>query len=159
MEQKTFANLVKIIIIGTGIFGLFICFYVFPACGQIFTNMYPEFSHAYWPWLIFLWICSIPCFCVLVFGWKIAVNIGKDKSFSFENANLLKWVAWMAAGDSAVFFLGNIIMLICNMNHPGILFASMIVVFAGIAITVAAACLSHLVRKAAVLQEQSDLTI
>jgi hypothetical protein len=33
------------------------------------------------------------------------------------------------------------------------------VVFAGVAITVAAAALSHLVRKAAALQEESDLTI
>ena len=45
------------------------------------------------------------------------------------------------------------------MNHPGILFISMVVVFAGIAIAVAAACLSHLIRKAAALQDQSDLTI
>ena len=159
MEQKTFANLVKIVIIGAAIFGLFICCYALPACGQGFEINYPELSYVVWPWLIFLWICSIPCFCVLVFGWQIATNIGKDKSFSFANANLLKWVAWMAAGDSAVFFLGNCILLLCNMNHPAILFISMIVVFAGIALTVTAACLSHLVRKAAVLQEQSDLTI
>ena len=65
----------------------------------------------------------------------------------------------MAAGDSAFFFVGNVILLFCNINHPGIILISMIVVFAGIAITIAAACLSHLVRKAATLQEQSDLTI
>ena len=159
MEQKTFANLLKLVIIGTGIFGIFICVYVLPACGDIFRKMYPEFSYAYWPWLIFLWIAAIPCFCALVFGWQIAGNIAKDKSFSMANANLMKWVTWMAAGDSAFFFLGNVILLFCNMNHPGILFISMVVVFAGIAIAVAAACLSHLIRKAAVLQDQSDLTI
>ena len=159
MEQKTFAKLLKIIIVGTGIFGAFISFYVFPACGDIFKNMYPEFAGAYWPWLIFLWIASIPCYCVLVFGWMIASNIGKDKSFSMANAKWMKWVAWMAAVDSAYFFLGNIILLFFNMNHPGILLISMIVVFAGIAITIAAACLSHLIRKAAVLQDENDLTI
>ena len=35
----------------------------------------------------------------------------------------------------------------------------LIVVFVGVAISVAAAALSHLVMKAAMLQEQSDLTI
>ncbi|MBP5281554.1 MAG: DUF2975 domain-containing protein [Lachnospiraceae bacterium] len=159
MEQKTFAALMKFIIIGAGIFGAFICFYVFPACADIFKNMYPEFSGAYWPWLVFLWISAIPCFCVLFFGWKISTNIGNDKSFSMANAKWMKLVAWMAAGDSAFFFVGNVILLFCNMNHPGILLMSMVVVFAGIAIAVAAACLSHLIRKAAVLQDENDLTI
>ena len=36
---------------------------------------------------------------------------------------------------------------------------SLLICFAGVAVTVAAICLSHLVQKAAGLQEQSDLTI
>ena len=36
---------------------------------------------------------------------------------------------------------------------------SLIVVFVGVAISVAAAALSHLVMKAALLQEQQELTI
>lgn len=39
------------------------------------------------------------------------------------------------------------------------LLASLIVTFLGVAVTVAAAVLSHLVQKAAKLQEDSDLTI
>ena len=46
-----------------------------------------------------------------------------------------------------------------EMNHPGIVLISLIVVFFGSAVAVAAAVLSHLVLKAALLQEQSDLTI
>ena len=45
------------------------------------------------------------------------------------------------------------------MNHPGIILYSLIVVFAGVAISVAAATLSHLVLKAAKLQEENDLTV
>ena len=45
------------------------------------------------------------------------------------------------------------------MSHPGVLLLSLLIVFAGIAVTVASAALSHLVYKAASLQEQSDLTI
>lgn len=159
MEQKTFSNLLKLVIIGVFIFGSFICFYVVPALGQSLLNMYPEFAYAYWPWLIFLWIAAIPCYTALVFAWLISGNIGKDKSFSMENAGYLKWIAWLAAGDSAYFFLGNIVLMFLNMNHPGILLVSMVVVFVGMAITVATACLSHMTRKAAALQEQSDLTI
>lgn len=45
------------------------------------------------------------------------------------------------------------------MSHPGVALFSLLVVFAGVAVAVASAVLSHLVQKAAVLQEQSDFTI
>ena len=45
------------------------------------------------------------------------------------------------------------------MSHPGVALASLLGVFAGVAVAIAAAALSHLVRKAAELQEQSDYTI
>jgi len=49
--------------------------------------------------------------------------------------------------------------MLLNMNHPGILLLSLLICFVGVAVTVAAACLSHLVRKAAKLQDESDLTV
>ena len=94
-----------------------------------------------------------------LFGWMIAGNIGRDRSFCMDNAKYLKWISWLAAGDAIYFFAGNVVMLFANMNHPGVIIISLFVIFAGVAIAVAAAALSHLVKKAAVLQEESDLTI
>ena len=159
MEQKTLSKWLKFVIIGVGVCALFIFFYVVPSYGLTAKDMVPDYAIAFWPWLIFLWICAIPCFAALFLCWKIAANIGRDKSFSTENANLLLWIARLGAGDSAFFFIGNIVLLFCNMSHPGIVLIAMVVVFAGVTITVAAACLSHMVKKAAKLQEQSDLTI
>lgn len=159
MEQKGLATWLKIILVGVGICGLVIYFVVFPSYGESLVYDYPEFSNRFWPWLIFLWISGIPCYAVLVFGWKIAANIGRDQSFSNANAKYLKWIAWLAAGDGIFFFVGNIVLLLTNMSHPGIALFSLLVVFAGVAVAVASAVLSHLVQKAAVLQEQSDLTI
>jgi hypothetical protein len=45
------------------------------------------------------------------------------------------------------------------MNHPAFVLMSLIVLVVGIAISAVSAALSHLVRKGADLQEQSDLTI
>ena len=86
-------------------------------------------------------------------------RIGRDRSFTEENARSLKWVAWLAAGDACFFFAGNVLLLLLNMSHAGVFLLSLLVVFTGAAIAVAAAALSHLVGKAAALQEQSDLTI
>ena len=159
MKQKALSNWLKVIVIGTGVCGLAVYLYFLPEWGKSIADHYPEFSGAYWPWLIFLWATAIPCYAALVFGWKIADHIGKDRSFSVENAELLKWISWLAAADTAFFFAGNVVLLLMNMNHPGIVLLSMVIVFAGIAVTVAAAALSHLVRKAAGLQEENDLTI
>lgn len=160
MRQKALSNWLKFIIVGVGICGLVVYLMVVPMLGQ--TVAVAEdgvFDHLYWPWLVLIWVTALPCYAALAFGWIIAVNIGKDRSFSVENARLLKWISGLAAGDAAFFFLGNILYLFLGWSHPGVTLMCLIVVFVGVAISVAAAALSHLVMKAAMLQEQSDLTI
>ena len=159
MEQKTLSKWLRIIIIGAGIVGLIVYFAIIPAYATETRTLYPEFSDRYWPWLVFIWITAAPCYAALVFGWKIALNIGKDRSFSKENARYLKIIAVLAAVDSIYFFIGNVVLLFANMSHPGVTLFSLLIVFVGAAISVASAVVSHLVQKAAVLQEQSDLTI
>lgn len=159
MRQKALSNWLKFILIGIGLCGLVMYFLIVPVFGSELVGKYPEFSNCYYPWVIFLWLTAVPCYGVLVFGWKIASNIGIDNSFSSENANALKWISLLAAIDTVFFFAVNVVYLLLGMNHPSIVMCSMIVVFAGVAVTVAAAVLSHLVLKAADLQEQSDLTI
>ena len=159
MEQKALAKWLKLILIGVGICGLIIYAIVFPSCGQALIEEYPEFKGRFWPWMVFIWASGVPCYAVLALGWRIASKIGEDRSFSEENANSLKWISWYAAGDAVFFFAGNILLLFLDMSHPGAVLLSFLVVFAGVAVAVAAAALSHLVQKAAVLQEQSDLTI
>ena len=159
MEQLTLSKWLKGIIIGIGICGLVILFLVIPSYGQSLAVENPEYAYCYWPWMIFLCVAGIPCYVVLVFAWKVASNIGKDRSFSHENARLFQWISYVAAIDSVYFFAGNIVLLLLNMSHPGVTLLSFIIVFVGVAVTVASAALSHLVKKAAALQEQSDWTI
>ena len=159
MNQKKFSNWLKCILAVVGLCGLILYCAVMPIYGNHLRTLYPEFANRFLPWLVFLWISGVPCFITLVFAWKIVVNIGNDWSFSYENARLLQWISRLAAGDAIFFFVGNILLLLLNMSHPSVVLASLAVVFVGIAIAVGSAALSYLVRKAAVLQEQSDLTI
>ena len=101
----------------------------------------------------------MPCYITLFFGWSIAAEIGRDNSFSIKNAVSLRNIALLAAGDALFFFAGNVLYLFLNMNHPAIFLVSCFVVFLGVAVAAAAACLSHLVYKAAKLREENDLTI
>lgn len=159
MEQSTLSKCLKTIIAGVWLCGLALYFVILPIFGMDMVLSYPEFENRFWPWLIFIWCTGLPCAAALVFAWRISTNIGADRSFSRENAKLLKWISTLAICDAAYFFLGNIVLLCLNMSHPGVAIVLLLVVFAAIAVAMAAAVLSHLVMKAALLQEQSDLTI
>lgn len=159
MEQKALSRALKAAVIFVGLVLLFVYAFVLPAYGANIASLYPEFSGRYLPWLIFLCVTAVPCFTALALCWKIAASIGRDQSFTEQNAARLRIISLLAAGDSAYFFLGNIVLAALGMSHPGVLLFSLAFVLAGLAVTVAAAALSHLVKKAAALQEQSDLTI
>ncbi|MGN0335514.1 MAG: DUF2975 domain-containing protein [Lachnospiraceae bacterium] len=159
MEQHILVRWLKILVIFMVVFGVALFVGILPMEGKQLIVKYPEFAYCYYPWLIFLWILAIPCFAALRLAWKIFVNIERDHSFCMENADYLKKISFLAGADSGILFLGNVLFLLLSMNHPGILLGMLLIVIFGIGVSVAAAVLSHLVRKAAVLQEQSDLTI
>lgn len=159
MNQLKLSKWLKAVIIGTGILGTIIYFYVFPFWGRDIIASNPEFTSWYWPWLIFLWLTSIPCYAALICSWKIAKEIKNDNSFSRKNASLLRLISILASVDSGFLFAGNIVLFLLQMNHPGVVLLAFFVVFAGITVTVTAAALSHLVLKAAILHEENELTI
>lgn len=159
MEQKHLSKWLKLILIGIGICGLIVYVAVIPMYGLSLRTQYPEFSNRFWPWIIFIWVSGTPCFMVLYFAWKISTNIGKDLSFSEQNASFLKKISILSVADAGFFFVGNVALLLLNMSHPGVVIASFGIAFVGVAVAVVSAVLSHLVKKAAALQEQSDLTI
>ncbi len=159
MTQASLSKWLKGIIVGIGGCGAIIYFYLVPLFGNEVAGAYPEFSNCYWPWLAVIWVSAVPCYLALYYGWRITAEIGRDRSFSMENARYLKSISILAVVDSSYFFVANLVLLLLGMNHPGILLASLFVEFAGVAIAVVAAALSHLVQKAAEIQEENDLTI
>jgi len=156
MNRLTLANRLKAIIIGAAICGLILYAFLLPYLGR---QLFPDTPLAFWGYLCFLWISGIPCYAVLIFAWRIAHNIGLDRSFTEENAVLLRRISTLAAVDAGYIFIGNPILILLGVGHELFVLLSVIIVFAGIAVSVAAAALSHLVLRAAELQEQSDLTI
>lgn len=159
MNLKSLSVWIKIILIGFALCGAAILLFAVPEIGRSIISAYPEFSGAYLPWLLFLWTAVVPCYAVLVLGWLIASNIARDNAFSPVNAKLLKAIAILAAIDSVYFLIGNIVLLLLNMNHPGIVLLSLIVVFIGAAICVASTALSKLTFRAADIEDENRYTI
>ena len=159
MEQKALSRWLKAVIIVVGLCGLGVYCYIFPVWGKSLAMSDASLNGYYWPWLIFLWITAIPCYFVLGYGWRIASEIGKDNTFSYQNAADFKRISQLAVFDSAIFFVGNVILLVLNISHGSVALASLMIVFAGIAVAIVAAALSHFVLKAAKLREENELTI
>ena len=159
MSQKAIAGWLKGLIIGIALCAVIIYTLVVPSFGSLIAGKTPGFAPFYLQWLIFISITALPIFPALFFAWKIAVNIGRDRPFTLENAKYFKYIALMVIIDGMYFFAGNVVLLLCGMNHPGIALLSLVIVIACIAIAIAAAALSFFEKKAAALQEQSDWTI
>lgn len=159
MTQSTLSKWLKIAIAMMGLCILVVYGWLVPNYGQGLVAANPEMAYCYWPWLVLITMTAIPICVALVLGWKVADGIGKNQSFTRKNAKHLKSIALLAMIDVGVFFVGNILFMFLNMNHPAVLLLAMLVCLVGIAIAVAAAVLSRLISKAAQLQVESDLTI
>lgn len=159
MNQKKLSLWLKAILCGIALCATVVYFVIIPMLGRDIAEQNPEFAFCYLPWLIFLWLTSIPCYLAGGFCWSIACEIGHDRPFTAKNAKSFKKIMIAALADAAGFFLGNFILLFLNMNHPGIVLASMLICFAGAAIAVAAGGLSLLVEKAAAIREDNEAFI
>ncbi len=160
MKQTTWARWLRVMIVGAALCAAVVYALVLPTAGQELAKIGEgAFAACYWPWLVFLWATGLPVGAALVCAWTIAGNIGTDRAFTRANAKLLRTIAGLACVDSGFFLAGNVVFLFLNMNHPSVVLLSLLVVFLGVAMAVAAAALAHLVMKAAELQDQSDWTI
>lgn len=159
MQQKSLSNWLKAAIVCLALFGLLVYGIVIPSYGQSLAAQNPDYAHCFWPWMTLLILTAIPCYTALVFGWQIASDIGKDRSFSEDNARRMKWISNLAFGDVVLFVFGNTMLLFLGMSHPGVFLISLLPDMLGVAIAVCAAALSHLIYKSARMQQDADLTI
>ncbi|MBO4324517.1 MAG: DUF2975 domain-containing protein [Lachnospiraceae bacterium] len=159
MKQKELSVLLKSVVIGVGICGIVVYALLIPFAAKYFTeNNLMDANHAL-PWMITIWISAVPCFLVLMKGWQIAAEIGANRSFSRGNAERLKTICYLALIDVAYFFVINTIELCLRVTHPIVMAAAVMICCFGTAFAICAAALSHLVTKAAEIQEENELTV
>ena len=159
MSSKTLCYLIRFAVIVTAACALFIALFIIPSWGSSVADSNPDFSGWYLPWLIFIWMASLPCFAILVFIWKVSGAIKREEVFTFTTANWVKTSAVLLFADAGFFFAGNVVFLLLNMSHLGILLLSMLGNIFVIALALLAAVLSRYITKAAQLQEVSEGTI
>ena len=156
MSSKTLCYLIRFAVVATAACTLFTLLFIMPSWGLSTVKANFEFDGWYMPWFIFVWTASIPCFAILIFIWKVSGAINRDEVFTIKTAKWIKTSAVLLFADAGFFFVGNILFLLLNMSHPGILLLSMVGDIVAIVLALLAAVLSRYITKAAELQEVSE---
>lgn len=159
MTQLQLSKWLKIIVVGMAFCGVLLYGFVVPEIGREIVKVNPDHAHWYVPWLVIVSLTGVPCYVVLGYAWRIAADIGSDQSFTPINARRLKHIAHWALADVSFFLVANAVMLLLNMNHFGVLLMSGFIFCVGVAFSVVAAGLSHLVEKASAIREENEGTI
>ena len=159
MRQKELSVWLRVIVVLIGAAVIFLAVVFVPDAGRTLAARDPEFGHLYRPCLICIWITVLPVLAALCAAWLIFAEIGRDNSFCLKNAARLRLICFLAVADTVLYIAGGVTLALLGALDPGFFIILVCVVFMGFSLSVAAAALSHLTRKAAMLKAENDLTI
>lgn len=159
MQQKEVAKWLKVITIITGLAGVIFFFLIMPVMAADVAEMYPEVAYMKWPGMIYGWSIGVLCYAILFQFWKVCVEIGRDNSFSAENAKSFKVISRLAVLLAVVWFAGLVFLAIMKCLGPAYAIFMILIAFICIVVGVLAAALSHLVYKSYELRQENELTI
>ena len=159
MKQKTLSRKLTLMGIAVTVMAAALFFIVFPIYGSKIAADYPEFSGAYVPVLIYLWVMAIPVAAAIIEYFRICREIGRDNSFSEATAKSLEKISLYTIADTVLLFAGAMILLFIRLMPLALLISSIVICVLGFGMSVIAAALSHLVLKAKTIKDENDLTI
>ena len=156
MNRKHSLNLLKLACVLTALMGVALFFFVAPAVVMDYaSHREPRF----WIDLIYIWIVGALSFAALGQAWKICVEIGRDNSFSQKNARSLFRICLLALTMAALLAAGVAALCLLGMGLPALLIAMLGFAAACALVALLANALSQLVRRAAAIKSENDLTI
>lgn len=159
MKRSELSKWLRVItVVGAALLAV-VCIFFIPSVGKRVAFYNPEFAYLYWPCLVTVWLSALAVLYACFLLWEMAGAIGREQTFSEENARRLKIISRLALGDVLLYAVLTVFLLIVGAMHPGILLFFIGILFIGIAIAVIAAMLSYMVEKGTAMQQENDLTI
>ena len=158
MSEKRLSVLIRFAIVLSCICGLLYCLFWIPiSVGVTSLRNIPWREVGFCVQYIFHWAVSLPCFWLLVLAWKVSITMNKEKLFLGKNSIYARNASVILAVDIIVFLIGNIIFALIGWNSWLIL--HFLFAATGVVICIFMYVLSKYLLQAAVLQEESDLTV
>ena len=149
----------KLAALAAALIGLLAAFVFLPMLASALLEEFPAYQKWYWPCLIYGWAVLVPGFAGLWEFWKICVEIGRDNSFSQKNARSLFRICLLALTMAALLAVGVAALCLLGMGLPALLIAMLGFAAACALVALLANALAQLVRRAAAIKSENDLTI
>ena len=149
----------KLAALAAALVGLLAAFVFLPMLASALLEEFPAYQKWYWPCLIYGWVVLLPGFAGLWEFWKICVEIGRDNSFSQKNARSLFRICLLALTMAALLAVGVAALCLLGMGLPALLIAMLGFAAACALVALLANALAQLVRRAAAIKSENDLTI
>jgi len=110
-------------------------------------------------WSLLIAVAALPVFGVLAIIWRGGGAVVRQEVFSMKSAREIELAGKLLVADAAFFLLGNIALLLANMNYPGVVLIAADVSILALAFGMICRVLAQHVRRATALQEEADSTI
>lgn len=160
MKQTEMSGYLKIVTIGVGLLLLAFVFWFLPlVLKEPLTETAGE--GGYRGTCILICVSALPAVMCLIRFWGICGSIGRDRSFCRENAVRLKRMSQYMLAE-AVLYTGFLVWFFLSGWYTGaawLIFPVFLAIFISVTLTVLCAALSHLVQRAAEIEEEQELTI
>ncbi|MCM1283517.1 MAG: DUF2975 domain-containing protein [Muribaculaceae bacterium] len=154
MKQTRISYWLKGIVIALGIMGIFffgaLTWYGFYLKGE---------GNPLWGWVVFSWYIAALCYVILFEFWQVCTQIGRDNSFSMENARAFRRMGF--CGAAAVLGFAGRLIFICvvdALDFGRVIFIVAEVMLAAI-FAILCEALSRLVQYAYEVKQENELTI
>lgn len=159
MKQAEIAGWLKGITYTIGMMGAVVFFVLAPMLAGKMKTDHPDAAFLYWPVLVYNFVIAVCCYAILFQFWKVCHQIGRDNSFSMENAVAFKQICRLAVLLAAIWFVGFAAISVLHSMQPVILLFLIFAILISFAVAICAAALSHLVFKAYEMRRENELTI
>lgn len=121
MKRMEVAKWLKGITIILGLMGAVFFFLILPMMAGEMKTAYPEVAFLYWPGMCYGWLIGVLCYLCLYQFWKVCTEIGRDNSFSKENAKSFVVISRLTLIIAAIFFAGVLFLAVNRWLNPGIM--------------------------------------
>ena len=145
MSQKQVAGWLKGITLSIAGMGLLFFGLVVPYLAWDMAVTYPDYAALRIPGILYGWGIAVFCYAILYQFWKVCVQIGRDNSFSGENARSFVVISRLAFVLAVVWFAGILFLAAKRALGPAFLIFMILLIFINVVIAVLAAALSHLI--------------
>lgn len=112
-----------------------------------------------WSFIFFSWIIAVLCYGVLFHFWHVCIEIGRDNSFSLENAQSFHQMAKLGIYSAICYFFRIIVQTFLSVSTLYTVAYAITLILLSLVFVVLCESLSQLIKNAYEVKSENDLTI